>query len=288
MCGIYVSCSRQGFAAPCPVTCEYLKRRGPDSFKTMYREFTGHGLHIAKDATKPKTSLIFSSSVLSLRGDSVAEQPLEDPQTGSILCWNGEAWKINGTLCNGNDTKIIFDNLLQAIKPKTTPSSDEEIAYAFVNAFRSISGPSAFVYYDGVNKKIFYGRDRLGRRSLLQRIDLDGNLLISSVCHSLPSEAWTEVKAGWICILDLAKYSHRDIYQADIVKYGEVQVDPPEECKQNHTREILLEGLNFLVLTPRNVWCYCINRDTETFPAIFQQRQPIVTTGHAGSRFDRR
>lgn len=204
------------------------------------------------DASEMKASVIFSASVLSLRGNSVAEQPLEDPRTGSILCWNGEAWKINETVCQGNDAKLVFDALLQATKPNTTPSSDEETAYAVVNAFRGVSGPSAFVFYDGLSQKIFYGRDRLGRRSLLQRADSNGNLLISSVCHPIASETWTEVKAGWICILDLAKYTHRDPRQAGIGKYGESIDDPPENCKPNQNGEILLEGLCFLVHTPRN------------------------------------
>lgn len=250
MCGIYVSCSRHSYVAPCPVICDHLKRRGPDSLKTIYREFTGHGLQRAEDDPKPKALLTFTASVLSLRGDSVTEQPLEDPRTGSILCWNGEAWKINGTLCKGNDTKFVFDILLQATKPETAPSSDEEIDHAFVNLFRSISGPSAFVFYDGVNHKIFYGRDRLGRRSLIHRVEPDGTLLISSVRQSSTAEAWTEVKAGWMAVLDLAKYTYQDFHQADVAKYGEVVVDSPEECKQTHFRETSLEGLNFLVLAP--------------------------------------
>lgn len=285
MCGIYVSCSRQTLETPCAVTCDLIKRRGPDSFKTIYREFTGYGLQIAKDATKPKASLTFSASVLSLRGDAVTEQPLEDSRTGSILCWNGEAWKINDTSCKGNDAKFVFDTLLQANTPKTSQSSDEERASAFVTAFRNISGPSAFVFYDGMNHKIFYGQDRLGRRSLLHRVDPDGNLLISSVAHPLASETWTEVSTGWICILDLAKYTNQDFHQAGIAKYRKAVLDPPDERKQTYGREILLEGLSFLVFAPPSMWCYCINRDTETFHAIFQQRQPAY---HARSRVDRR
>lgn len=253
MCGIYVSCSRHSFAAPCPVTCDRLKRRGPDRLKITYREFTGLGLQRAQDVPKPKAFLTFSASVLSLRGDSLTEQPLEDPRTGSILCWNGEAWKVNGTLCKGNDTKFVFDTLLQATKPETTPSSDEETAYAFVTLFRKISGPSAFVFYDGVNHRIFYGRDRVGRRSLIHRVEPDGTLLISSVCHSSTSEHWTEVNAGWIYILDLAKYTNQDFHQADIAKHGEIVVDAPEDCEQPHIRETLLEGLTFLVLAPRKM-----------------------------------
>lgn len=258
MCGIYISCSRQAFATPNSTTCEYLKRRGPDSFSTIYREFHRKRLQLANDVSEEKAFLIFSASVLSLRGDFVVEQPLEDPHTGSILCWNGEAWKINGTAFKGNDAKLVFDALLQATKPKTAPTSDEELAYAVMNAFRNISGPSAFAFYNGLNHKIFYGRDRLGRRSLLQRLDPDGNLLISSVGHSSASETWTEVKAGWICILDLAKYTCRHFKQAGITE-SESAVNSPEGCKQDHKGEMSLEGLDFLVHAPRKAWRYSVD-----------------------------
>lgn len=225
---------------------------------------------MATDSPELKASLTFSTSVLSLRGNSIAEQPLEDPQTGSILCWNGEAWKINDRVCKGNDAKAVFDVLLQAIKPNVIPSSAEETALAVINALRNVSGPGAFVFYDGLNQKIFYGRDRLGRRSLLQTADSSGNLLISSVCHPSESETWTEVKAGWMCVLDLTKYIHRGPCQANITKHGESIDDSLGKLELGHIGETVLKGLYVLVHTPREVWRYCVNQDTETFHAILQ------------------
>lgn len=272
---------------PSTITCEYIKRRGPDCYNTIYREFNGGSLQ-ASDSPELKASMIFSTSVLSLRGNFIAEQPLEDSQTGSILCWNGEAWKINDRVCEGNDAKAVFDELLQAVKPNMIPSSAEKTALAVINALRNVSGPGAFVFYDGLNQNVFYGRDRLGRRSLLQAVDSSGNLLISSVCHPSGFETWTEVKAGSMCVLDLTKYIHRGPYQANIYEHEESFNDSLGKPKLGHIGETLLEGLYVLVHTPRKVWRYCVNKNTETFHAILQQGNPVVIIPQAEFGVDSR
>jgi asparagine synthetase B (glutamine-hydrolysing) len=255
MCGIFFSYSLHGATAPCPITREYLQRRGPDYSNTICREFNRHGLQMVTDTPAPKASMIFSASVLSLRGDSIVEQPLEDPQTGSILCWNGEAWKINDMICKGNDAKPVFDLLLEAIQTTqkedgSTLSSDEDTAQIVMKVFEIVSGPSAFVFYDAVNQKIFYGRDRLGRRSLLHKAESNERLLVSSVCHPVESNTWTEVQAGCICVLDLEKYTHHGLRQADIIKQGEGIGDPPERVKSEQTGELFFGGIFGLVQTP--------------------------------------
>lgn len=255
MCGIFFSYSLHEAATPCPITYEYLQRRGPDSSNTICREFRRHGLQVIPDAPELKVSMIFSASVLSLRGDSIVEQPLEDPRTSSILCWNGEAWKINDTICEGNDAKLVFDLLLEATRAtkkedRSNTSSDEDTAQLVMKAFEKVSGPSAFVFYDGVNQNVFYGRDRLGRRSLLHRAESNGRLLISSVCHPLESNTWTEVQAGCVCVLDLERYTHHGLRQAHIMKQGESTGNPPDRLKLEHTEEALFDGLFCLVQTP--------------------------------------
>ncbi len=252
MCGIFFSCSPQTTVAPCTATCEYLKRRGPDSFNTLHRELQ---CSVPVDADPPelKASLIFSASVLSLRGNTIIEQPLENPRTGSILCWNGEAWKFNDITCTGNDAQLVFNRLLQAIKPNTTSPFDTQAMHNVINTLRKVSGPSAFVFYDALNQRVFYGRDRLGRRSLLQRANSNGDILVSSVCQPSVSETWTEVKAGWIYVLDLATYRRQGLKRADTVEHEERIDDSPEKLKQSHIGEALLAGLTILVQTPRKI-----------------------------------
>ncbi|KAJ4379792.1 hypothetical protein N0V86_004976 [Didymella sp. IMI 355093] len=53
------------------------------------------------------------------------------------------------------------------------------------------------------NKCLYYGRDCLGRRSLLRKITADGSLLLSSVCDNASGEGWEEVEADGIYMLDL-------------------------------------------------------------------------------------
>lgn len=153
--------------------------------------------------------LTLVSTVLSLRGDEVMRQPMEDRSSGSLLCWNGEVWKIDGTIFGGNDVQLIFSLLLEATKHKNEENDDKPIAYtetlqAVINVIASLSGPYAFVFYDARHQRVFYGRDILGRRSLLSQSTEGGNLTVSSICDGSVSNAWSEVEANGIYWLDLA------------------------------------------------------------------------------------
>lgn len=64
-------------------------------------------------------------------------------------------------------------------------------------------GPYAFVFYDAPNKRVYYGRDCLGRRSLLRKDAVDGTIVLSSVCNNASGEAWAEVDADGIHVVDL-------------------------------------------------------------------------------------
>lgn len=45
----------------------------------------------------------------------------------------------------------------------------------------SIQGPYAFIYLDVQNHHLYFGRDRLGRHSLLWSSDCEGGLVLTSV-----------------------------------------------------------------------------------------------------------
>jgi len=45
----------------------------------------------------------------------------------------------------------------------------------------SIQGPYAFIYMDKKNQRLYFGRDRLGRQSLLWSNDCEGGLVLTSV-----------------------------------------------------------------------------------------------------------
>lgn len=164
---------------------EALLNRGPD--------FLGQSTRTLPSAEGPGVSLTFTSTVLALRGDHLAQQPFKHPENDSVLCWNGEAWKIDGQAVDGNDGEEIFARL------SANSSSETELRRTHtLDVLRQIQGPFAFLYYDALGKCLYYGRDRLGRRSLLvNRSEAVGGVAFSSVADSLVA-GWKEVPADGI------------------------------------------------------------------------------------------
>lgn len=193
MCGIFFSLSRHGYIAPGDKTSKLLRHRGPDR--------TGlHQLVALQQEDVGQVHATFLSTVLSLRGTEVVSQPLVDDNTGSVLCWNGEAWSIHGETVAGNDSEVVFDLLLKAC---TSTSSSSDAMSAVVRILSNIRGPYAIVFYDAVNRRIVYGRDCLGRRSLLKKSTADDTIVLSSVCDNDTGETWAEIEADGIYVVDL-------------------------------------------------------------------------------------
>jgi asparagine synthetase B (glutamine-hydrolysing) len=196
MCGIFCSISPHDFIAADAATQELLINRGPDA----------SGQHQVTIDTEDASRLhvTFHSTVLSLRGQSIVEQPLRDAETESVLCWNGEAWSIGDEVVTGNDSQIVFQKLRSA---SSGAENSETTMQAVVTLLASIRGPFAFVFYNAPRKLLYYGRDCLGRRSLLRKTTKDGNLILSSVCDNANGESWDEVEADGIYLLDLSHIS---------------------------------------------------------------------------------
>lgn len=201
MCGIFCSLSRHGYIAPDSTTQQFLQNRGPDS--VGQHQFTVVPSDCVEENPALWTYATFWSTVLSLRGSTVVKQPLEDAATRSILCWNGEAWSIDGEIVTGNDSQVVFSKLLKACS-----GSAEISARAIIAVLSSIRGPFALVFYDGVHQRLYYGRDCLGRRSLLSKYTSDGSLLLSSVSSTIAGESWSEVEANGIYFINLESSSN--------------------------------------------------------------------------------
>ena len=214
MCGIYFSCSYQEHLAPSCNVLECLARRGPDSEQVLQRKLESSN---NVDTTLESVLYItFVSTVLSLRGDQVVRQPLEDSSSDSILCWNGEVWKINDKGIDGNDAQLVFHLLLAATKSKSMANQDTMIDYtetlqAVINFISTLSGPFSFVFYDAGHQRIFYGRDALGRRSLLSKRSENGIMQVSSICDGCTSNTWEEVEVNGIYMFDLATDSYSGV-----------------------------------------------------------------------------
>lgn len=187
MCGIWFAVSPADAPAPLeasPPLAALISRRGPDSTRTHTATFRSY-------------TLTFTASVLSLRGAHVTPQPLVDPPTGSVLCWNGEAWRIGDDplLPGANDGEEVFKLLLAAGAGKDLK-----------DALESVAGPYALVYYDAVAGRVWFGRDSLGRRSLLYRglgAGLEKGFVIASVGDGSKEAGWKEVEADGLRYLDL-------------------------------------------------------------------------------------
>jgi asparagine synthetase B (glutamine-hydrolysing) len=179
MCGIHAIVS----SGPPPALDASLKQclcdRGPDHYDSV------------EVRVYSTAYLKCTSTVLSLRGDHVTRQPFVSPD-GDILCWNGEAWRIDGREVQGNDGEAVFELLVKASAESTE---------AVFNVLRSIEGPFAYVYFERRNHRVFFGRDRLGRRSLLiQRDPTTSAIELSSVAPRCDPN-WSELRADGIYIM---------------------------------------------------------------------------------------
>ncbi|KAI0009974.1 asparagine synthase-domain-containing protein [Xylariaceae sp. FL0662B] len=193
MCGIHAVISTGQIPNISSELKQHLQNRGPDHFGQLYRTISA-----ANATANPAFNLCFTSTVLALRGDHIAKQPLESPATDSVLCWNGEAWRINAQPVSNNDGEAILAKLTA-----NDASSVEARESHILNTLRSIDGPFAFLFYNFESKSIFFGRDRLGRRSLLSKEADDGSSISFSSVADVPNSGWKEVEADGIYSLRL-------------------------------------------------------------------------------------
>ncbi|KAF7544748.1 hypothetical protein G7Z17_g9699 [Cylindrodendrum hubeiense] len=191
MCGIHAAISSSPDSVISSELTQCLAKRGPDHTGTVQTQVA------SGDPDRGACFLTFTSTVLSLRGDHVAKQPLVDDASGSVLCWNGEAWGIRGEPVQGNDGEAVLALLTEAGR---SAAGSDGILNALLDALRAVEGPFAFIYFHKPTRRLYYGRDRLGRRSLLVKAGLP--FALSSVAET-PMEGWAEVEADGCYVLSL-------------------------------------------------------------------------------------
>ena len=156
-----------------------LRRRGPD------------GVEQARFAAG-RAELLLVASLLQLRG-AAAVPALRRGNCGSALCWNGEVFGGSlGVAEDGNDGSVLLDALLAT--PEAVPA-----------VLSRVRGPWALVFFHQPSETLWFGRDVLGRRSLLlqrPRPDSPRLLLSSSVPLAGPLGCWEELPPG-VYSLDL-------------------------------------------------------------------------------------
>ncbi|KAG2224159.1 hypothetical protein INT45_000174 [Circinella minor] len=152
--------------------------RGPDSQQT-------------KTITFSNIVLQFYSTVLHLRGRNNVPQPV--CENNNILCWNGEIFDGLSISLEENDTSALMQHLSKI---------DSKDPIKLLDIFSQIEGPFAFVFYQEQSKRIWFGRDCLGRRSLLWCKN-ENSLLLSSTAKPDDGLEWQEVPANGIYSIQL-------------------------------------------------------------------------------------
>ncbi|KAG9299267.1 hypothetical protein G9A89_013915 [Geosiphon pyriformis] len=131
---------------------ELNKKRGPDD-QGEYSERTQYN-----DLVK------FYGAVLHLRGVGITKQPIID-EGGQILLWNGEIFNGIEVADHENDGARLF----QCLKVCDEATSQDD---SIIKTLTKIEGPFAFIYWQSKRRKLWFSRDRLGRRSLLWNLPI--------------------------------------------------------------------------------------------------------------------
>ena len=141
-------------------------------------------------------SLVLLASVLHMRGPRLCPQPAQD-EAGNVLLWNGEVFA--GRLTEGeegpeastttspglgeSDTEAVLKALGGAWEGGGEDKDDEHhhhqenillpspISRHVRRTLANVQGPWAMIYYHKATQTVHFGRDRLGRRSLVMHVE---------------------------------------------------------------------------------------------------------------------
>ncbi|XP_021756673.1 asparagine synthetase domain-containing protein 1-like isoform X2 [Chenopodium quinoa] len=133
--------------------------------------------------------MCFVGAVLQLRGTKPVVQPLVSA-TGNVLIYNGEIYDGLYVSCDSNDTNV----LLQSLEDCCCCQSHENVSSCsgkpIPELLSSIKGPWAAIYWQAASRTLWFGRDALGRRSLLVHwpTSEDSRLVLSSVSPACTSQ----------------------------------------------------------------------------------------------------
>ncbi|XP_066590254.1 asparagine synthetase domain-containing protein 1 [Prorops nasuta] len=155
----------------------YTSARGPDAlyekFETLNKDWLAH----------------FAASILWTQGPELISQPRIDPD-GNILLWNGDIFSGNLAVSNMCDT-VVISNIL-------SKSTD------IVSVFQQVEGPYSFIYFQKSKNLLYFGRDVIGRHSLLIKVDNDQNVLTLTSVASKKLQGTVEIPAIGIFVMNLA------------------------------------------------------------------------------------
>ncbi|KMQ93868.1 asparagine synthetase domain-containing protein 1 [Lasius niger] len=180
MCGIFC-CIHQAKNDSEPFTqwniCkDVIAARGPDHLTEKYISLSHHWHGY------------FAATVLWMQGPEIITQPSLD-DNNNLLLWNGDIF--SGCLAKDDvcDTNVILDELLS-----TTD---------IISVLCKIEGPYSLVYYQKSTNTLYFGRDIIGRHSLLLKIDSKANSLTLASVANKNMKGIVEVPAIGIFAMNL-------------------------------------------------------------------------------------
>ncbi|XP_012140960.1 asparagine synthetase domain-containing protein 1 [Megachile rotundata] len=181
MCGIFCYIS-QNLERSAQVSNEWngckdlIYARGPDKVTEKVEHLTqswfGH----------------FNASILWMQGSNLYGQPTID-SIGNILLWNGDIF--SGDLAQDNicDTDVVLNALQSSLN--------------IMPVFKKIQGPYSFIYFQKSTNILYFGRDIIGRHSLLLKVNTDENALLLTSVASKEISGTIEVPAIGIFAVNL-------------------------------------------------------------------------------------
>nr|XP_053646419.1 asparagine synthetase domain-containing protein 1-like isoform X1 [Cherax quadricarinatus]XP_053646488.1 asparagine synthetase domain-containing protein 1-like isoform X1 [Cherax quadricarinatus] len=201
MCGICFMCgwsiSAQMLQEQVLSCCSSLSNRGPDACAMTLVPITAEVVGL------------FEGCLLWLQGDQPTTQPLLDHR-GNLLLWNGDILAGLQITKGMSDTQYISESL----------STKEE---ADITSFLgNIKGPWALIYYQKHTQRLYFGRDVLGRHSLLWRLPSDTSrvFLIASVCRQ--DDRVKEIPALGLYYVDFSVVNLAEEFTVNLIPWTHV------------------------------------------------------------------
>ncbi|KAF1382252.1 hypothetical protein PFLUV_G00141790 [Perca fluviatilis] len=202
-----------------------LCKKELDNMKKDLQDIRGPNLSqdLTVRGTNPSYRCFFSAHVLHMRG-ILTPQPFQD-NAGNVLVWNGEIFGGLPVMPEDNDTAVLSQRLSSCDSPSE-----------ILSLLSAVRGPWGFVYYQKAGDYLWFGRDFLGRRSLLWKFDAAVNALtLTSVAaqSSGPDQsAWQEVPAVGVYRIDLKAVTEAGSVMFELYPWARGGSDLASSCSE--------------------------------------------------------